>query len=140
MKETTPNTRLFFLKENVFSVEVDKKKILESLDRSTVVAEGFIPVTLKVVDENNLNISSTNKDIGGGVEEIDINILGLEVGDVTDFQISFNPNYLIQGIEVLDGNKAYLRFSGNDNQLLFRVKKKHINIYLCLLELTNSAE
>ena len=48
------------------------------------------------------------------IEEIDINILGLEVGDVTDFQISFNPNYLIQGIEVLDGNKAYLRFSGND--------------------------
>ena len=44
----------------------------------------------------------------------DIKILGLEVGDVTDFQISFNPNYLIQGIEVLDGNKAFLRFSGND--------------------------
>ena len=109
-----PEYQALFPKENVFSIEVDKKKILESLDRSTVVAEGFIPVTLKVVDENNLNISSTNKDIGGGVEEIDIKILGLEVGDVTDFQISFNPNYLIQGIEVLDGNKAFLRFSGND--------------------------
>ena len=47
-------------------------------------------------------------------EVIDIKILVLEVGDVTDFQISFNPNYLIQGIEVLDGNKAFLRFSGND--------------------------
>ena len=91
-----PEYKALFPKENVFSIEVDKKKIL------------------KVVDENNLNISSTNKDIGGGVEEIDINVLGLEVGDVTDFQISFNPNYLIQGIEVLDGNKAYLRFSGND--------------------------
>ena len=33
---------------------------------------------------------------------------------MTDFKISFNPNYLIQGIEVLDGNKAFLRFSGND--------------------------
>ena len=109
-----PEYQALFPKENVFSIEVDKKKILESLDRSTVVAEGFIPVTLKVVDENNLNISSTNKDIGGGVEEIDIKILGLEVGDVTDFKISFNPNYLIQGIEVLEGNKAFLRFSGND--------------------------
>ena len=28
--------------------------------------------------------------------------------------ISFNPNYLIQGIEVLDGGKAFLRFSGHD--------------------------
>ena len=109
-----PEYQALFPKENVFSIEVDKKDILESLDRSTVVAEGFIPVTLKVVNENTLNISSTNKDIGGGVEEIDINILGLEVGDVSDFKISFNPNYLIQGIEVLDGGKAFLRFSGND--------------------------
>ena len=30
------------------------------------------------------------------------------------YKNSFNPNYLIQGIEVLDGNKAFLRFSGND--------------------------
>ena len=87
---------------------------VSNTNRSTVVAEGFIPVTLKVINENTLNISSTNKDIGGGVEEIDINILGLEVGDVSDFKISFNPNYLIQGIEVLDGGKAFLRFSGND--------------------------
>ena len=97
-------------------INVTYSGILPNLfeEETGVVAEGFIPVTLKVVDENNLNISSTNKDIGGGVEEIDIKILGLEVGDVTDFQISFNPNYLIQGIEVLDGNKAFLRFSGND--------------------------
>ena len=109
-----PEYQALFPKENVFSIEVDKRKILESLDRSTVVAEGFIPVTLKIVNENTLNISSTNKDIGGGVEEVDINILGLEVGDVSDFKISFNPNYLIQGIEVLDGGKAFLRFSGHD--------------------------
>ena len=109
-----PQYQALFPRENVFSIEVDKKKILESLDRSTVVAEGFIPVTLKVVDENTLNIFSTNKDIGGGVEEIDVKILGLDVGDVSDFKISFNPNYLIQGIEVLDGGKAFLRFSGND--------------------------
>ncbi len=110
-----PEYQALFPKENVFSIEVDKKKDIRNPSTDQLwLAEGFIPVTLKVVDENNLNISSTNKDIGGGVEEIDINILGLEVGDVTDFQISFNPNYLIQGIEVLDGNKAYLRFSGND--------------------------
>jgi len=37
-----------FPKENLFSIEVPKTKILEALDRSTVVAEGFIPVTLKI--------------------------------------------------------------------------------------------
>ena len=76
---------MLFPKENLFSIEVDKKSILESLDRSTVVAEGFIPVTLKVVDDKTLNISSTNKDIGGGNEVVDIKILGLEVGDISGF-------------------------------------------------------
>ncbi len=114
LEGTFPEYKVLFPKENLFSIEVNKRDILNSLDRSTVVAEGFIPVTLKIVDENTLNIFSTNKDIGGGVEELDIKILGLEVGDITDFEISFNPNYLIQGIEVLDGETAFLRFSGND--------------------------
>ena len=72
-----------------------------------IILFGFYPVPLM----ETLNVSVDNL-INN--YETDIKILGLEVGDVTDFQISFNPNYLIQGIEVLDGNKAFLRFSGND--------------------------
>ena len=121
---------MLFPKENLFSIEVDKKSILESLDRSTVVAEGFIPVTLKVVDNNTLNISSTNKDIGGGNEVVDIKLLGLEIGDMSGFEISFNPNYLIQGIEVLEGNKAYLRFSGNDKPAVIQGEEEHYKYLL----------
>ena len=91
---------------------------------------------MEIVNQNTLNISSTNKDIGGGVEEIDINILGLEVGDVSDFKISFNPNYLIQGIEVLEGNKAYLRFSGNDKPAVIQGEEEHYK-YLLMPVRTN---
>ena len=117
-------------------MEIDKKTILDSLDRSTVVAEGFIPVTLKVIDENILHIYSTNKDIGGGVEEVDINILGLDVGDVSNFEISFNPNYLIQGIEVLEGSKVYLRFSGNDKPAVIQGEEEKYK-YLLMPVRTN---
>jgi len=100
------------------------------------VAEGFIPVTLKVIDENNLHIYSINKDIGGGVEEVDINILGLDVGDVSNFEISFNPNYLIQGIEVLEGSKVYLRFSGNDKPAVIQGEEEKYK-YLLMPVRTN---
>jgi DNA polymerase-3 subunit beta len=131
-----PEYKALFPKENLFSLEVDKKTILDSLDRSTVVAEGFIPVSLKVIDENNLHIYSTNKDIGGGVEEVDINILGLDVGDVSNFEISFNPNYLIQGIEVLEGSKVYLRFSGNDKPAVIQGEEEKYK-YLLMPVRTN---
>ena len=75
LEGTFPEYKMLFPKENLFSIEVDKKSILESLDRSTVVAEGFIPVTLKVVDDKTLNISSTNKDIGGGNEVVDLSLI-----------------------------------------------------------------
>ena len=131
-----PEYKALFPKENLFSLEVDKKTILDSLDRSTVVAEGFIPVTLKVLGENTLHIYSTNKDIGGGVEEVDINILGLNVGDVSNFEISFNPNYLIQGIEVLEGSKVYLRFSGNDKPAVIQGEEEKYK-YLLMPVRTN---
>ena len=63
-------------------------------------------------------ITTVNKDIGGGSEEVSIKTLGLDVGDVSGFTMSFNPNYLIQGIEVLDGNSVYMRFSGNEKPVI----------------------
>ena len=131
-----PEYKALFPKENLFSIEVDKKTILDSLDRSTVVAEGFIPVTLKVIDEKTLHIYSTNKDIGGGVEKVDIGILGLDVGDVSGFEISFNPNYLIQGVEVLEGSKVYLRFSGNDKPAVIQGEEEKYK-YLLMPVRTN---
>src|SRR5210317_249048 len=113
-----PEYRNLFPKETLFSIEVNKNTILEALDRATVVAEGFIPVKLEVVDSGTLKITTINKDIGGGNEEVSIKTLGLEVGDVSGFTMSFNPNYLMQGIEVLDGDTVYMRFSGNEKPVV----------------------
>ena len=115
-----PEYENLFPKETIFSIEVNKSEILETLDRATVVAEGFIPVKLEVADKETLKITTINKDIGGGTEEVSIKTLGLEVGDVSGFTMSFNPNYLIQGIEVLDGNTVYMRFSGNEKPVVIQ--------------------
>ena len=95
-------------------------EILESLDRATVVAEGFIPVKIVLSDNETLNITTVNKDIGGGNEEVSVKTLGVELGDISGFEMSFNPNYFMQGIEVLDGETVYIRFSGNEKPVVIQ--------------------
>jgi DNA polymerase III sliding clamp (beta) subunit (PCNA family) len=58
------------------------------------------------------------------------------VGDLTNFEISFNPNFLIQGIEVLDGSTAYLRFSSNEKPIVIQGEEEHFK-YLLMPVRTN---
>ena len=117
---TFPQYENLFPKETLFTVEINKKEILESLDRATVVAEGYIPVTFVFENNDLLTITTLNKDVGGGKEEIGIKILGVETGEIKGFKASFNPNFLIQGIEVLEGNTVYMRFSGNEKPVVIQ--------------------
>ena len=109
-----------FPKETLFSIEVNKSEILETLDRATVVAEGFIPVKIEIADSETLKITTVNKDIGGGNEEVSIKTLGVNLDDLSGFEMSFNPNYFMQGIEVLDGDTVYIRFSGNEKPVVIQ--------------------
>ena len=77
-------------------------------------------VTFVFEEDNLLKITSLNKDVGGGKEEIGVKILGVETGDIKGFRASFNPNFLIQGIEVLEGNTVYMRFSGNEKPVVIQ--------------------
>ena len=84
------------------------------------MAEGYIPVTFVFENNDLLTITTLNKDVGGGKEEIGIKILGVETSDIKGFKASFNPNFLIQGIEVLEGNTVYMRFSGNEKPVVIQ--------------------
>ncbi len=137
LEGTFPEYENLFPKETLFSIEVNKTEILESLDRATVVAEGFIPVNMLLTNNETLKITTINKDIGGGNEEVSIKVLGLETGDLTGFEMSFNPNYLIQGIEVLDGETVYIRFSGNEKPVVIQGEEETYK-YLLMPVRTNS--
>ena len=115
-----PEYKNLFPKETLFTIEVKKTELLESLDRATVVAEGFIPVNIILENNETLKITTVNKDIGGGNEEVSIKTLGVDLDDLSGFEMSFNPNYLIQGIEVLDGETVYIRFSGNEKPVVIQ--------------------
>ena len=114
-----PKYKKLFPKETVFSIETEKEKILGALDRSSVVAEGYIPIKLSF-SKDSLIITSINKNIGVGKEEVPCNILGVNVKEIEKFEMSFNPTYLMEAIGALFGSKVYLRFSGNQKPLLIQ--------------------
>lgn len=114
-----PKYKDLFPKETLFSIELEKEEILEALDRSLVVAEGYIPVALSFTN-NSLKITSKNKEVGGGEEEVSCVVLGVDVKEVDKFTMSFNPTYLMEGITATSGSKVYLRFSGNQKPLLIQ--------------------
>ena len=114
-----PKHKDLFPKETVFSIEIEKEKILEALDRSSVVAEGYIPIKISF-SKDSLRITSINQDIGGGKEEVPCVFLGVDVKEVENFEMSFNPTYLMEAIGVLTGDKVYFRFSGNQKPLLIQ--------------------
>ena len=114
-----PSYKNLFPKETIFSVEVEKEKIMDALDRSSVVAEGYIPVQLSFSNET-LKITSTNQDVGGGQEDVFCQMLGVDIKEVEGFEMSFNPTFLMEAIGSLIGEKVYLRFSGNQKPLLIQ--------------------
>ena len=120
LEGTFPEYEKLFPKETLFTIEVKKTEILDSLDRATVVAEGFIPVKIVLSDNETLKITTVNKDIGGGNEEVSIKTLGVDLDDLSGFEMSFNPTYFMQGIEVLDGETVYIRFSGNEKPVVIQ--------------------
>ena len=134
-----PEYENLFPKETLFSIEVKKTEILESLDRATVVAEGFIPV--KIILENNetLKITTVNKDIGGGNEEVAVKTLGVNLESISGFEMSFNPNYFMQGIEVLDGEMVYISFSGNEKPVVIQGEVENYK-YLLMPERTSQSK
>ena len=114
-----PKHKDLFPKETVFSIETEKDKIMEALDRSSVVAEGYIPIKISF-SKDSLKITSINQDIGGGKEEVPCKFLGVDIKEVEKFEMSFNPTYLMEAISVLVGGRVYFRFSGNQKPLLIQ--------------------
>lgn len=81
------------------SVQLDRDQFLHSLRRMSVMSsEGYSGVKIKIV-EDRMILNSTNPDVGEANEEIEILYKGEE------FEISYNVNYLIDAIQVINGKE-----------------------------------
>lgn len=97
-------------------LRIDRRALLEAIDRASLVAEEHIPVRL-ALQEGGVEVSVSRQDVGGEVEHVEAEYTGEEM------TIAFNNRYLNDGVtaigvdtielEVLDPLKpAVLRGEG----------------------------
>ncbi|WP_456384594.1 DNA polymerase III subunit beta [Persephonella sp.] len=97
-----------------FSIEikVDKKEFLDAVKRVSAVIEGDPKPVKLTLKENTLELVSRSSEYGEATDELPVEYQGEE------FSIGFNARYLIEAVEVIDGDNALIRFTSPNAQTL----------------------
>ena len=109
------------------SIIVDRKELINTLSRvSVLTSEKFKGVKLKT-DEGVLEVSAHNPDQESAEEKLNFE------GDTNPFEIAFNVNYLKEVLNIVEDDKITLISYGNDKSAL--VKSSDPNQTLVLMPL-----
>lgn len=111
-------------------IVADTRELLMSIERATVISsdENFNKTcTIKLeINDNNIHISSYSPNIG----QLDDNLIVDKEGE--DINISFNGNYLIDILKIIDTDKVIIELNGNLSPGIIKPFESSIN-YLSLI-------
>ena len=80
---------------------VSREALLEGLRRVKLLAREATPVRLAMTSDG-LDLVAVTQDVGQAHESLDAKYEG------TELTVAFNPDYLLQGIEVLEGDEVLI--------------------------------
>jgi len=107
-------------------IKVDRKSMLQSIERAALIARESKKSPVKFqINANTLAISS-NTDLGKVHEEIEISREGNEL------DIAFNPKYLIDALKVIDDDVIHLTFTTSLNPCIIKEPETGRYKYLIL--------
>ncbi|CAN5206557.1 DNA polymerase III subunit beta [soil metagenome] len=96
-----PNYRQLIPEHQPNRLTVGREPLLDALRRVKLLAREAIPVRLELRAET-MQLSAVTQDVGQAEEELDAKYEGVEMG------ISFNPEYLADGIDAVAGDEVTL--------------------------------
>ena len=96
-----PNYRGLIPDNHPNRLTVDRETLLSAVQRVRLLARDATPVRL-TMSHNGLELIAIAQDVGQAHESVDANYIG------TDLTIAFNPDYLLDGLEVSPGDKIQL--------------------------------
>ncbi len=116
-----PNYRGLIPNDHPNALVVDRVALLEAVRRVGILAKDATPVRL-AMSADGLELKAINEEVGQGQETMDAEYSG------SDLTVAFNPEYLLDGLEVSPGDEvrletvdslkpAVLRSVGNDHFL-----------------------
>src|SRR4029079_19173665 len=108
-----PKVRSLFPNEHQTTATVDKASLIESLKRVALVAERNTAVQLAFAD-GTLTLDAGSGDEAQASESIEATI------DGDDITTGFNPQYLLDGLQVIDEAVVQVRVNGSTKPVLLR--------------------
>jgi DNA polymerase-3 subunit beta len=101
------NYKNFIPTENEIIVKVNKKEILSSIERASLITseEKKYPVLFNVYEEKIVLTSNTN--LGSVREELNV------TGKGNTVNVGFNPKYFIDALKIIDNDEIYLKFTSS---------------------------
>ncbi len=96
-----PNYRQLIPEHHPNRLTVGREPLLDALRRVKLLAREAIPVRLNL-RSGTVQLTAVTQDVGQAEEELDAKYEGTEMG------ISFNPEYLVDGIEAVAGDEVTL--------------------------------
>lgn len=85
-------------------VSIDRGRLMATARRVSLLAQKNAPLRMSFT-ENQLTLKALTQDVGHAEETLDVEFGG------EPFEIGFNPGFLIEGIDAVDGEDALLRFT-----------------------------
>jgi DNA polymerase III subunit beta len=107
-------------------IKVDRKNMLQSIERSALIARESKKSPIKFQIRDSILTISSNTDLGKVHEEIDIHREGKEL------DIAFNPRYLIDALKVIEDDEIQLSFTTSLNPCIIRDSNNDTYKYLVL--------
>lgn len=110
------------LKHNIV---IDKEKILDVVRRISSISQDNVPVKL-TIEKGRASVSMSVREIGSSSEDFEV-----PYGE-EKIEIAFNPEFLIDGINIMDSKKIVMLIDEPLKPILIKPEKKDNPIYLLM--------
>jgi len=110
------------LKHNIV---VKKEKILDVVKRISSISQNNIPIKL-TIEKGKISVSMDIKEIGSSSEDLEVSY-----GEKR-MEIAFNPDFLIDGINIIDGENIILSIEEPLKPILLKPEKDKNLLYLLM--------
>ena len=112
-----PNYEPVIPKSSETFVKIERKDLLKAAKRVSLIAMSNSNIIKCKIDNGIVLLESADAEIGHAEEKIMVNMEGPAV------EISFNSNYLMDGLKVIDSDQVQLCFSGKLSPLVLKPKE-----------------
>ncbi len=104
---------------------VDRQVFLDAIRRVKLMARNNSPIRLEMQDQA-VRLSAQNPEDGEAVEDVDAKFVGSEL------TVAFNPEYLIDGLEVVPGDEVVLQTRDPQKPAVIRPTESQDLLYLLM--------